>query len=82
MNQTLSFNSGTRFDAIDSAKAIAMIAIICGHSCNVSEIPFLLNVVSSFHVPAFFIIAGMFIHDIPFRKAAPNTHNDTCGLMS
>lgn len=71
MNQPLSFNSGTRFDAIDSAKAIAMIAIICGHSCNVSEIPFLLNVVSSFHVPAFFIIAGMFIHDIPFRKAAP-----------
>ncbi len=71
MNQTLSFNSGTRFDAIDSAKAIAIMAIITGHSMNANTIPFLPNVVNSFHVPAFFIIAGLFIHNAPFRQAAP-----------
>lgn len=71
MGQSLSFGNGDRLFAIDSTKAIAMMAIIVGHSSHVNDIPFLHSIVNSFHVPAFFIIGGMFIRELPFRQALP-----------
>lgn len=71
MRQPLSFFTSVRLDAVDSVKAIAIIAIIVGHTPHAHDIPFLHSLVNSFHVPAFFIIAGFFIHDLPFRQALP-----------
>ncbi len=60
----LNFSTGSRLDCIDSAKAIAIIAIIVGHTISINDIPFLHATINSFHVPAFFIIAGFFVKNI------------------
>lgn len=65
----LNFSTSGRLDCIDSAKAIAIIAIIVGHTVCINDIPFLHATINSFHVPAFFIIAGFFVKDIAPRIA-------------
>lgn len=56
-------------ECVDAAKAIAIIAIVVGHTKCIDEIPYLHAAINSFHVPAFFIIAGFFMRDMGLKSA-------------
>ena len=56
-------------ECVDAAKAIAIIAIVVGHTICIDEIPYVHATVNSFHVPAFFIIAGFFVRDMGLKRA-------------
>lgn len=49
-----------RYDYIDSTKGLAVLAVIIGHFFS-GEYPIIGNVIYPFHVPVFFIIAGLFM---------------------
>lgn len=65
----LSFSEGGRMECVDAAKAIAIIAIVVGHTICIDEIPYVHATINSFHVPAFFIIAGFFVRDMGLKSA-------------
>ncbi len=56
-------------ECVDAAKAIAIIAIVVGHTICIDEIPYVHAAINSFHVPAFFIIAGFFVRDMGLKSA-------------
>ena len=54
--------AGKRIGAIDMAKAVAMIAVVVGHSANVGVPDSVITWCFSFHMPLFFIVSGFFTH--------------------
>ena len=54
--------AGKRIGAIDMAKAVAMIAVVVGHSANVGVSEGVVNWCFSFHMPLFLIVSGFFTH--------------------
>lgn len=65
----INFSTGGRLDSVDAAKAIAIIAIVIGHTICIDEIPYVHAAINSFHVPAFFIIAGFFVRSMELKDA-------------
>lgn len=54
---------------VDLVKAIAMFLVVFGHLNTVADFGFPEQVVYTFHMPLFFIVAGMFLK--PLDKYSP-----------
>lgn len=50
-----------RLTFIDRAKAVGILLMILGHCQYIGNIPGLVRIIYSFHMPLFFVISGMFI---------------------
>lgn len=50
-----------RIKYLDQAKAVGILLMIVGHCYWKESVPYLNNIIYSFHMPLFFIISGMFI---------------------
>lgn len=59
---------GKRIVHIDQAKAVGILLVIVGHCYWKGEVPYLNSFIYSFHMPLFFIIAGMFVR--PMKLSA------------
>ncbi|MEI9981206.1 MAG: acyltransferase family protein [Edaphobacter sp.] len=66
-----SITSGTRSNLVDIVKGIAIILVTLGHTAqgmvhrewwNTPSASFLHSLIYSFHMPAFFFVAGLFVH--------------------
>ena len=57
-----------RIEYIDIAKALGILLVILGHCVYTAKIPHLGVSIYSFHMPLFFIISGMFVKPIGFKK--------------
>lgn len=57
-------NHINRIGYIDSAKAIAIILVIIGHCHWLGCVPYLRQLIYSFHMPLFFLISGFFIKNV------------------
>ena len=53
-----------RIEVIDIAKAITIFLVIVGHSTGNFDTPLFRRVLYSFHMPLFFILAGMSIKPV------------------
>lgn len=54
---------------IDQAKAVGILLVIVGHCYWKGEVPYLNSFIYSFHMPLFFIIAGIFVKPMELRPA-------------
>ena len=52
-----------RIEYVDNAKAVGILLMIIGHCETISEIPYIKQLIYSFHMPLFFILSGMFIKE-------------------
>ena len=57
-----------RLEYVDVAKALAILLVILGHS-PIGCIPYLGKAIYSFHMPIFFIAAGMFLRPMKIQEA-------------
>ena len=58
-----------RLDYMDTAKAIAILLVVVGHSFWLGKIPYMSGIIYSFHMPLFFIISGFFFKNVGVRAA-------------
>lgn len=58
-----------RIEYIDTAKAIAILLVIIGHSYWIKDLPRLQSLIYSFHMPLFFLISGFFVKDMKISQS-------------
>lgn len=61
-------NPRDRIAYVDVAKAVGIVLMILGH-CPIDKIPYLSISIYSFHMPLFFIAAGMFVNKLAVKDA-------------
>lgn len=66
MDPRVNSGSHSRLGYMDTAKGIAMLAVVIGHVYTSHSLPGL--VIFSFHMPLFFIISGFFVKDLNLQK--------------
>lgn len=54
-------NAKKRIELIDLAKAVTILLVILGHTAGITDTPLYARVIYTFHMPLFFILAGMSI---------------------
>lgn len=56
-----------RIELIDLAKALTIFLVILGHTAGVTDTPLYARVIYTFHMPLFFLLAGMSIKPVALR---------------